>query len=212
MTMGTEDIITWIFVDHESGTPAHVQLHLSYYTAMLDPIILIPERCMLAGGLSLDPQSSADVAWSVPGLSGSRQKNWATVDVRRRGFVDAKGAKRLVYYVFCVNGVAETDRQPVRVAISDPWQRHVYYAKIEVSAVGGVISVEQQEERCRAFFAAAGAGVLNHLPSVEDVAAMEAELSRPNLLSGRLVPIILLAAALSATALVLWRFRNPMES
>ncbi len=176
--LGTRDFITWYYLDtahkDRSGRPdTFVRMHVVYYTGLLDAVPHVADICMLAGGAQ--SLGSTTVDWHVTDPPPGWQ-HWRKVKVRRSEF--ARGQSRtVVYYIFSVNGNPKSDRIAVRAALADPFQKHAYYAKIELSAgrMQGPIDAAEQEEVCRSFFAQAAGTVLSHLPSAETVKGMEGD-------------------------------------
>ena len=78
--------------------------------------------------------------------------------------------------MFSVNGEPANDRLEVRKRLVSPFKKYCYYAKIELGAhkQTGALSLEQQDEMCRAFFAEMAPRLLEHLPSADDIRALEA--------------------------------------
>jgi len=59
-SLGTDNYITRQYVQTDAAgaqEPQRVQLHAAYYTGMIDAVPHIPERCFVAGGLTLDSKA-----------------------------------------------------------------------------------------------------------------------------------------------------------
>jgi hypothetical protein len=52
--LGTDNYLTRVYREKSSGdTGRHVQLHVAYYTGMIDTVPHVPERCLVGGGMEL---------------------------------------------------------------------------------------------------------------------------------------------------------------
>ena len=101
---------------------AVVQLGLTYYTGKADTVAHVPERCYAGGGY--DPVNPGEEPW------GLGRELW----VRTIGFESQASRQGVsVAYVFHANGHYEPNSLKVRAALQDLFQRHGYYAKIELS-------------------------------------------------------------------------------
>lgn len=176
-TLGTDQYISWFFVDMARSTPQRlvlVRLHVAYYTGIRDAVPHVADVCMLAGGAS--QAGSSDVVWHVP----DAPQEWRDVTVRQSAFEFARPGRAttrtVVFYVFNVNGRPINDRNAVRLVLGNPFQEHCYYAKIEIAAMTGpqqTLSDEEAEAICRDFFAAAAPTILQHMASAEAVERLE---------------------------------------
>jgi hypothetical protein len=99
---------------------AVVQFTLTYYTGKSDTVAHVAERCYVGSGF--DPVESGTQFWDLNrGLSV-------------RAILFKKGSDhQSVAYTFHANGHYEADSLKVRTALQDLFQRHGYYAKIEMS-------------------------------------------------------------------------------
>lgn len=55
-TLGTENYLTRVYAEREPGPDGRrraVQLHLAYYTGMIDTVPHVPDRCLVGGGMSI---------------------------------------------------------------------------------------------------------------------------------------------------------------
>ncbi|MFW6154558.1 MAG: hypothetical protein ACOC95_05020 [Planctomycetota bacterium] len=176
--LGTEQFISWYYVDRERSTPgatAFVLFHAAYYTGLLDATPHVPENCMVAGGRLPDDDHSGQRRWQVNDLP-EVWADWEEVEVRRAAFVKRDDPRPVFsYYIFCANGEPMWNRNSVRMRMSDPFEKHCYYMKIEVTAGRSdqPLTPEESDEMCRAFFAEAVPLVLQHVATPAELEAME---------------------------------------
>lgn len=110
---------------------ALMSFHVPYYTGMADTVAHVPERCQVANGR--DPENPATIRLpvfaNVPDRKSDLQLRY--VDFRDRD--RSRNEVSNVAYVFQVNGAYESDHLGgVRARMQDIFQKHVYYAKIEL--------------------------------------------------------------------------------
>ncbi|NLF31288.1 MAG: hypothetical protein GX591_10430 [Planctomycetes bacterium] len=177
--LGTEKFIGWWYLDRQRSTASSaviVRFHMAYYTGLLDAAPHVPENCQVAGGRLPDEKHTMQVVWTVGDLPEA-WSGWREVTVRRAAFVDPGDPNPVFsYYVFSANGQPMWDRNQVRGRMSDPWEKHCYYMKIEVSALrsnGQPLTPEESDEICGAFFADALPLALQHVATAADLEAME---------------------------------------
>jgi len=181
-TLGTTDYISWLYKDKRrsaGGALAYVRLHVAYYTRLLDAVPHVPDQCMVASGYH-SAGRPVEVTWTVPDVPDG-WASWRRVNVRRNVFdpPTARGesaGQTAAFYVFSVNGEQANDRLDVRKRLVSPFKKYCYYAKIELGAhqIGRSLSLDEQEEMCRAFFSELAPRLLEHLPSADDIRALEA--------------------------------------
>jgi hypothetical protein len=110
---------------------AVISFHVPYYTGMADTVAHVPERCFVANGQ--DPENPATIRLPVfkdmPGRKSDLEMRY--VEFRDRDRTSSRVSN--VAYVFQVNGAYESDSLGgVRARMQDIFQKHVYYAKIEL--------------------------------------------------------------------------------
>jgi hypothetical protein len=109
-------------VKHPAGV---INLAVTYYTGLVDTVAHVPDRCYVADGY--EPKSWEEVKWNIDGGK--------PVEVRFINFEDGSGrsaATRSVAYFFHVNGTFESSPEAVRLHLQNLFERHGYYAKVEV--------------------------------------------------------------------------------
>jgi hypothetical protein len=150
------------------------RLEVYYYTGARDTVPHVPERCMAESGAML--VGSADMPVSVPAAS----KGWDEgLSVKRALFEMTDKARgttsRLVqYYVFSLNGKAETDWEKVRFTLVRPTIKYCYFAKIQIAPMGQVASEELADAAAADFANAFLPMVVRALPSSRDVETLKA--------------------------------------
>lgn len=160
---------------YEDARNPDVRWYLSvyYYTGLADTVPHVPERCQVAGGntrvggatVSL-PVPEGIWAPDAPGL------NWgASVPWRRADFVRPDGRKIVEFYTFSLNGRPEPDWTDVRLSLTAPWTKYVYFAKIQFGPLFAVRDHEAANELAEEFAACAVPEVGKILPSPEAVEA-----------------------------------------
>jgi hypothetical protein len=116
----------------EVSPQAVMSLNVTYYTGMVDTVTHIPERCMVADGFEpKNPQTVTMAAGAFP--DGSPRQIAAQFST----FEDQTGRGRMnrnVAYFFHCNGGYEPNPVAVRVKLQNLFERHGYYAKVELMA------------------------------------------------------------------------------
>jgi hypothetical protein len=109
---------------------AVMSFNVTYYTGMVDTVAHVPERCMVADGFEpRNPQIITVVAGKYP--DGSPRE----VRVAFSTFEDQTGHGRVsrnVAYFFHCNGGYEPSPVGVRGKLQNLFERHGYYAKVEL--------------------------------------------------------------------------------
>jgi hypothetical protein len=111
-------------LSHPTGV---INLAVTYYTGLVDTVAHVPDRCYVADGYEPKPGEDKFVKWEID--------NGNPVEVRLITFEDGSGrsgATRSVAYFFHVNGNFQSSPNAVRLALQNLFERHGYYAKVEV--------------------------------------------------------------------------------
>lgn len=177
--LGTENYLSRFYEGEINGRPVRLELHLAYYTGMVDTVPHVPERCFVGGGmvqagttvivpipldmdrLSIDPYVDRErfgVVYTAPGESfASVRMPGGVEDLRLRvtPFRDVR-TDRVVYagYFFLANGGIAVSANDVRALAYDPRSLYAYYAKAQFTSW----DVQSPEE-----LAAAAASLLDEL-------------------------------------------------
>jgi hypothetical protein len=142
---------------HPTGV---LNLAVTYYTGLVDTVAHVPDRCYVADGY--EPKSWEEVNWNIDGGK--------PVEVRYINFEDGAGrgaATRNVAYFFHVNGSFESSPESVRLHLQNLFERHGYYAKVEVMTVAS--DRAQSATAMTDFLASAMPEVRKSLPDWEAV-------------------------------------------
>jgi hypothetical protein len=146
------------------------RLDVTFYTGGLDTVPHIPEVCGAAAGM--DPGASQTVLVPAPkdGPPAWRGGPEGQLSWRRVLLSNSRDMQQyMVFYIFSLNGQPENDRETVRVKLMDPWLKHCYFAKIEISPRAPVSDADFMERKAREFIQACLPVILRELPTSEDV-------------------------------------------
>ena len=114
-------------LSHPTGV---INFAVTYYTGLVDTVAHVPDRCYVADGY--EPKTWQELNWEI-----DEQR---PVEVRLIHFEDGSGrsaATRSVAYFFHVNGNFQSSPNAVRLALQNLFERHGYYAKVEVMTLVG---------------------------------------------------------------------------
>lgn len=133
--LGTKQYIQWTLLDEsrpggEYRPEDYIQLFVTYYTGSADQVPHVPEECYMGGG-GYHVKEEALVDVPVPAL-GPNQSVQVKMLEFEGGPAMATGSK-IVLYVFNTNGRFCADRNCVRLTLGDPYVRHAYFSKLEVT-------------------------------------------------------------------------------
>ena len=109
-------------LSHPTGV---INLAVTYYTGLVDTVAHVPDRCYVADGY--EPRTWQELNWPID--------EERPVEVRLIHFEDGTGrsaSTRSVAYFFHVNGNFKSSPNAVRLALQNLFERHGYYAKVEV--------------------------------------------------------------------------------
>lgn len=129
--LGTNEYIQWTLRDKriKNRSDATVSLFITYYTNVQDQIPHVPEECNPQAGLV----SAGDdtMTFHIDSLDED-------IGVRRLAFLPKREVeiKNVVYYTINVNGTFHSGRQTARLKMSDPFDTHLYYSKVEIMFPG----------------------------------------------------------------------------
>ncbi len=132
-TLGTDKYIQWILEDTsitEKRSPLrYASLFISYYTGQPDAVPHVPEECMKGAGYQRIDNDDVAVTVELPG--GVEEIPLRFQTFARSAIFDAD--KMPVLYTFHCNGKFMASRHEVRMAASDPFDKHSYFSKVEIS-------------------------------------------------------------------------------
>jgi len=143
-SLGTDQYIQWVLLDqtHCDGSPAAdgsgapppedvVQLFVTYYTGAPDQVPHVPEECYMGGGgYHVKTESIMDVP--MPALGPGQTVPVKVVEFEGPSHATGGGVK-MVMYLFQTNGQFCADRMGVRSVLADPFVRHAYFSKLELT-------------------------------------------------------------------------------
>ncbi len=176
--LGTKNYLTRSYVGKKPGArgqQVRLDLHVAYYTGVIDAVPHIPERCMVAGGweivgqpreipLKLDqsswrPHPSPPDGWSVmvarlpnefsdaPGSPVTLPRDADKISLRITEFRAPKGEERLYGgYFFLANGGVCASAESVRSLAFELTEDYAYYCKVQISS-GSVGTPEEFGEQ-----------------------------------------------------------------
>ena len=149
---------------------SHWQLEVYYYTGIRDKAPHIPERCLLAGGVTI--VSSGGSEFEAPRCPGpwNRTTFRRTVYERSVGNM-ARPFQGVEYYVFSLDGKPTNTPEAVRLHLANPLVRYCYFAKIQFSpaGIGGIRDLNEADSRAQEFVKHFLPEVLKVLPTTEAV-------------------------------------------
>jgi len=174
--LGTDNSISRVYVEREpapGAPPRSVQLHIAYYTGMIDTVPHVPERCMVGAGwqtvgkgttivdvpLSMDrltKETGLDPAVHGTGELWRGRSSETAGRVRLpRGVEDLKmsvtpfahgrGGTLYAGYFFIANGGVVASADQVRLLAFQLDQKYAYYCKVQFSSTA-VNSAEELGE------------------------------------------------------------------
>lgn len=158
--LGTKNYISRLYKEKNPKDKAHpilLDLHVAYYTGMIDTVPHVPDRCFVGGGMQI-----GDILGDLPlPLDQSRWREDATVPpnlagrifVTRSGsglyprlpldpkgiklrtmrFVQKDGPDLFAGYFFIANGGTVAKAEEVRLLAFDLSSKYAYYAKVQVT-------------------------------------------------------------------------------
>ncbi len=160
-TLGTSMYLNRTYAIDGKPSEASLQVHLAYYTGMIDTVPHVPDRCMVAAGLDAktlpenillamdeselkpDPEGvknlSTDQVYRVAyhrDLMGQMVAVRMPVgDLKLRtiefGFEKSPGTKIFGGYFFIANGRATPTPEGVKLLSFDPSEKYAYYCKVQ---------------------------------------------------------------------------------
>jgi hypothetical protein len=166
--LGTENYLSRVYRGEFNGKPVIIELHLAYYTGMIDTVPHVPERCFVGGGmvqdgatqtvpipldlerLSIDPyvdQAEYGSVYSAVGENFQSVRMPFELDSRLKlrvtPFLDVRSDRRVFAgYFFLANGGIASSANDVRVLSFDPQTTYAYYTKVQFTSW----DVESSEE------------------------------------------------------------------
>jgi len=146
---------------------------MAYYTGGLDMVPHVPERCLIAAGMTL--LGGDDVRLHVP----RAPEPWnVPITFRRIRYEVPRLSRRgAQYYVFSLNGYPEAKWTAVRSKLSRPWGKYAYFAKIQFEPVGQVTDMNKADDVANEFMGYVLPEALKTLPTPQDLERLESVVS-----------------------------------
>lgn len=157
--LGTENYLSRVYRGEHNGKPVLVELHLAYYTGMIDTVPHVPERCFVGGGMvqaggsrivpipvdlerfSIDPYVDPDKYGPVYTAQG---ENFQAVrmpfgiedlGLRVTPFRDERLDRQVFAgYFFLANGGIATSANDVRALAFNLKNDYAYYTKVQFTS------------------------------------------------------------------------------
>lgn len=169
--LGTKDYVSRQYIERNPADPAHpkvVNLHIAYYTGMIETVPHVPERCLVAAGwlqtgpperlhvpldmsrlvpdATADPDLMGGTIWMgrSPTTQGRVRLPVGIENLRMRvsPFVNSRGAKYFAGYFFITNGGTVPSADDIRLLAFRLKDDYAYYAKVQFSS-GSVDSAQE---------------------------------------------------------------------
>jgi len=141
--LGTKDYIQWQLLD--TGLSAddpfyRGNLFVTYYTGNPDKVPHVPDWCYVGSGGIIDQK--LEISITVPGCGRESDGDQLTLRILEiktphHGIGMTSYARRVVSYVFGVNGDYACTRTEVRMKQRNRKDRYAYFSKVEVWFEGG---------------------------------------------------------------------------
>jgi hypothetical protein len=142
-------------------------LDITYYTGGLDTVPHISSTCLVAAGATILDEKDFQVTVS------NAPEPWNKPLTLKRVLFNAKGRQFLQYYLFSINGQPESSREVVRAKLTNPLQKYVYFAKVQIAPRYPVTDETEMDKRTREFINYCLPVVLKDLSMPSDVQRLE---------------------------------------
>jgi hypothetical protein len=138
-------------------------LDITYYTGGLDTVPHISAICLVAGGANILSETDFQVTLS------DAPEPWNKPLTLKRVLFDVKGNRFLQYYLFSINGQPESSREIVRAKLANPFDKYVYFAKIQIAPRFPVTDETEVDKKTREFINYCLPAVLKDIPLPSDI-------------------------------------------
>lgn len=176
----TDEFVEWRFgitdPAHRLCQVAYLLVHYYVGHGAAPKIPHTPEVCYRQAGNQVTDIGGVDVP--VPGLAvdGGDAPIISAKYVRMSHPQQPENKDICVVYVFCVNGDFLNDREWARIRLAMPWNRAVYFAKIECVTRVPRGDLDAALETCKTFMARVIPELIRtHFPTADDIARAEKE-------------------------------------
>lgn len=154
-----------------------IRIDITYYTGLLEAVPHVGERCIVAGGGTINYSQCKPVEVNLLPLS-SRWEQWQNVKMYRTTYEmnreTGPAARASQYHIFSMNGEPFYDWITVRWEMGALSLKYCYFAKIQVAvARKSEPDVEKSDAICGEFIRYMLPEVLQFLASPDDVKKLE---------------------------------------
>ncbi|MCP3905722.1 MAG: hypothetical protein GY715_19015 [Planctomycetes bacterium] len=202
--LGTDIYLERVYVREDDPDEAQIQLHVTYYTGMIDAVPHVPDRCFIAAGYNTRstprnmPVDLARAGWrDDPAVTDPGGTPWPMVTyphpithevvsvhmpagefrLRTTEFSHDDALDRRVYagYLFIANGRIAVTPEEVKLLAFKKSERYAYYCKVQLHSIGGRdLTPEQFVTRSAEFLDALLPELMRCLPDWPEVQARAA--------------------------------------
>ena len=151
--LGTKDYIQWQLLNTElsAGDPFYRGgLFVTYYTGNPDKVPHVPDWCYVGSGSIVEKRHKISITVPGCGLESDGDRlaiRVLEIKVPQHGMGITSFTRKVVSYVFSVNGDYARTRTDVRMKQRNRKDRYAYFSKVEVWFEGGEdLSVSQHVE------------------------------------------------------------------
>ncbi len=159
-TLGTDNYLTRLYAERSPADPrrrVEVELHVAYYTGMIDTVPHVPERCFVGGGLqmargartiplpfdtsgwTLDPDVPEEFGPIYRARSSDNRRvrlprNAETLSMRTSEYTLPGDRRLFAGYFFIANGGWVSSAEGVRLLAFNLHDDYAYYLKVQVNS------------------------------------------------------------------------------
>jgi len=142
-------------------------LDVVFYTGGEVTVPHVPDICVQAGGARPTGRDLLQVP--VPQAPEPWRSQTPLVALGYERYYQGYSQELVQYYLFCVNGLPESSRDRVRLRLTNPTWRYVYYAKLQFFPQGSVGTRKQANRKAEEFLRYCLPAVLEQLPTPADI-------------------------------------------
>lgn len=162
--LGTDNYLTRTYARKPDGAPPRLELHLAYYTGMVDTVPHVPERCLVGGGWVIGsgtwvlPVELDRSMWlpdrtvesngrgkvytarlseysDLPGTRVRLPRGVDNLQMRITEFVEPRSGDRYYAgYFFIANGEVMASAEQVRLRAFDLRADYAFYLKVQIAS------------------------------------------------------------------------------
>lgn len=128
--LGTTEYAGWAVEDTASGAQSagrNATVFITYYTGKADQVPHVPEECYSQGGMQSVSDDTTTITVTTP-------RGAKPITLRRLVFKNKYNTLgRMIFYTILCNGDFYHDRNEVRARMVNPFERYLYYCKVELA-------------------------------------------------------------------------------